>query len=751
LAAGGVAPAGGRSVPFQHRHQRHQIEGKKKVEYSLNSSSASAEIGAASNHSVAPRPRPLLLKRFVRFGKIRWAVRVLRGAQRRRVFLKSPYGTPEFESEYRAILAGSGAPGSIANEALCRAKAAAGNAATLAHKLGITRQALSQWEIVPITRVLDVEKLTGVPRHELRPDFHQPLAVRMAEAPPNISTASEVPIEDESAPAAEGEVVLPDGQAFSKLKPQSESEIFTKSADVKSGVNWTAERRKLLQEMWNRGDKAPVIAAALGCKVGAVNVARARFGLEPRRKVSGRPRVLDEPSHKIERVAVRTSRLMEFCREKELVAQTGHEAFLWPLVVVKELVDNCIDACEEAGVAPDIKVSVEEPKDGRGYRHDDGPIKIVIEDNGPGIPSETIAGVIDYNIRVSSREAYVSPTRGRQGNALKTILAMGFVLGDGKSNETWVEARGVKHTVEFSVNQIKQEPVVRDRQSPSEVTTGTRVTVWWPFNEKSRINSSEILKRINQFIWVNPHLLLSFTFNGQELSASKKATNPAWTKYRAYEATSAHWYTPEQFERYAGALIANDDKITVREFCAQFRGMSSTERQHQVLAEVGASHMRLKQFFGSETEVNHERMKRLLNLLAKCTRPVRPELLGVIGEDHLRSLCIEFGGEPKSFKYFASFNYLAGGRVPYSVEISTCLFKSWVDGKAKNLNRMLVTGVNFSATLENPFNTLRGMEGLNSMLAELRAGEYAPVIVCVHYCCPHIEYLDRGKSRIGLD
>ena len=63
---------------------------------------------------------------------------------------------------------------------------------------------------------------------------------------------------------------------------------------------------------------------------------------------------------------------------------------------------------------------------------------------------------------------------------------------------------------------------------------------------------------------------------------------------------------------------------------------------------------------------------------------------------------------------------------------------------------MLITGVNFSATLENPFNSFRTMAGLDEILAELRAGERAPVIVCVHYACPHIEYLDRGKSRIGL-
>ena len=64
---------------------------------------------------------------------------------------------------------------------------------------------------------------------------------------------------------------------------------------------------------------------------------------------------------------------------------------------------------------------------------------------------------------------------------------------------------------------------------------------------------------------------------------------------------------------------------------------------------------------------------------------------------------------------------------------------------------MLITGVNFSATLENPFQTFRGMEGLDEILAELRAGSGAPVIVCVHYVSPHIEYLDRGKSRIGLE
>jgi DNA topoisomerase VI subunit B len=537
---------------------------------------------------------------------------------------------------------------------------------------------------------------------------------------------------------------------FSLVNPQPQSEIFTKFADVKSRISWTAALQQQLQLMWDRGDKASDIATVLGCKVGAVNVARARFGLKPRRIVSGRPKEPDEPTHKIERVAFTTSRLMEFCSEKELVAQTGHEARKWPLVIVKELVDNAIDACEEAEVAPVVKITIKTGKRGR-------PTRIVIEDNARGIPAEVITGVIDYNVRVSSREAYISPTRGRQGNALKTILPMAYVLGGKGKGETWIEARGRRHRIQFTVNQIKQEPVVHNVRGRSRVTTGTRVTVFWPQHDEAVVDRDEIKDLLTQYIWVNPHLTLEFTVDGKSL-LHHRATNPDWTKYRACDATSSHWYTLEQIERYAGALIARDQeqrrvtkqKYTVREFIAQFRGLSATEKQKQILRELGASHMTLARFFGSETQVNRRRMEKLLKLLQQHTRPVRPELLGVIGEEHLCQMIVDAGGEPKSFKYSASPGHDASG-LPYMVEIAACPYKKWVAGKQESRGRVLITGVNFSATLENSFESFKGMEGMDEILTDLRAGSHAPVIVCVHYASPHIEYLDRGKSRIGLE
>lgn len=55
--------------------------------------------------------------------------------------------------------------------ALQRAIDAAHGTANLAREIGVTSQAISQWERCPIERAKQVEDATGVPRHELRPDI----------------------------------------------------------------------------------------------------------------------------------------------------------------------------------------------------------------------------------------------------------------------------------------------------------------------------------------------------------------------------------------------------------------------------------------------------------------------------------------------------------------------------------------------------------------------------------------------------
>jgi hypothetical protein len=170
----------------------------------------------------------------------------------------------------------------------------------------------------------------------------------------------------------------------------------------------------------------------------------------------------------IVRTPFTTSRLLEFCTVTELTKLVGCEPVYWPVVVVKEISDNALDACEEAGIAPEIIIAISTKKG-----------TISITDNGPGIPPDTVAHLLDYHTKTSSREAYVGPTRGAQGNALQALLAMPFAL-DGTKGESVIEACGVAHHISFDIDPVRREPEIEHSKRCSLVQSGTRVTLRWP-------------------------------------------------------------------------------------------------------------------------------------------------------------------------------------------------------------------------------------------------------------------------------
>jgi DNA-binding transcriptional regulator YdaS (Cro superfamily) len=59
------------------------------------------------------------------------------------------------------------------NPALAKAIKAAGGVSALARALGIKHPAILQWGRIPANRIVDIERVTGVPREELRPDLYR--------------------------------------------------------------------------------------------------------------------------------------------------------------------------------------------------------------------------------------------------------------------------------------------------------------------------------------------------------------------------------------------------------------------------------------------------------------------------------------------------------------------------------------------------------------------------------------------------
>jgi DNA topoisomerase VI subunit B len=460
-----------------------------------------------------------------------------------------------------------------------------------------------------------------------------------------------------------------------------------------------------------------------------------------RRKSKGKP------AQKLTRVAFRVSRLMEFCTKRELQNQTGHGVYEWPLVVLKELMDNALDACEEAEIAPVISIAVK-------------PGAITIRDNGGGIEAETIKSILDYSIRVSSREAYVSPTRGAQGNALKTILAMGYVLdreredADGINNEavgvTIIKTCGVKHRIEFRADHVTNQPKITHTTTPSPISVGTKITIKWP--EELEWIEEDFKRLAESYVWFNPHLTLRGIWHGERF-VKVAATDPNWEKWRPRNPTSAHWYDQSQLQRYLSAHVARDRDLgrdgTVREFIAEFRGLSGTAVQRKVLDEVGCSHQSLAQFFGVD-RVNRKGIAKLLAAMQKHSKPVAPKHLGVIGAEHLKQRFLAAGGNAETFKY-QQRKALTSEGIPYVVEFAFGLHKSGLTQGDAAVPRKFIRGANWSVGINNPFRAFGSTgEGLESTLAKVRANATAPVICCLHLALAYIQYADRGKSSIIL-
>jgi hypothetical protein len=245
------------------------------------------------------------------------------------------------------------------------------------------------------------------------------------------------------------------------------------------------------------------------------------------------------------------------------------------------------------------------------------------------------------------------------------------------------------------------------------------------------------------FGWLNPHLALEIDWNGN--GTRIEATDAAWAKWRPSDPTSPHWYDDDRLARLMGAYIARDkdrgrEPRTVREFISEFRGLAGTAKQRVVLDEVNASRVTLPAFFGN-TSINRTRVTKLLTLMKKHTRPVKPRDLGLIGQDHLRARFITTGADEKTFRYNKQF--VLDGDLPQVIELA---FGYCPQGT----QRQIVTGVNWSPGINNPFRVLgRYGQSLDTYLSEQRAGNSdEPITLVIHLACPRIDYTDRGKSAL---
>lgn len=446
------------------------------------------------------------------------------------------------------------------------------------------------------------------------------------------------------------------------------------------------------------------------------------------------------PQHKLRRQLFTVSRQLEYFSEAELTTQTGyHKDLWWPQVVVKELLDNALDACEQAEISPLIAIELKADS-------------LKVSDNGPGIPPAVVKRILNYSTRTSDKQAYVSPTRGAQGNALKTILAIPYVLAGGKDVTVEIESRGLKHRILVSTDAIARRPKFQHEEVEIVKSEGTVVRV--PGDSACSKGDEENLRNLQKLILdyslFNPHA--TFMVNGRKF----EATNTEWRKWLPTDPTCAHWYDVERLEYLVASYIAAErdqgkKPRTVREFVSEFRGLSSTAKQSKVTDQSRLERAYLQELV-RDGKLDQGTLGRLLEAMKGESRVVKPEGLGVLGEDHFRR---RIAADPKAsgetFRYSRQKGFDGGG-LPYLVECACAM----VDKKSPL--RGLHTGLNWSVPLgqalqqsEFKIDNENIVEGLTAVLARNRINIYGdPVCLAVHLACPRFRFLDRGKGSVSL-
>ena len=438
------------------------------------------------------------------------------------------------------------------------------------------------------------------------------------------------------------------------------------------------------------------------------------------------------------RTTFSTSREMDFFSKKELITQTGHEVAEWPLVFLKEVIDNALDACEEADVPPVVDVVA----DAAG---------ITIRDNGNGLPESTLKAAMDFTVRASSREVYVSPCRGAQGNALKTLLPMPRVV-DPDSGRLIVQAHGKRHIITCGANPISQQAEVND-DAADVPTIGTEIRMeWeangslddggpWPFGDTADEHHADIRAMVEGFAVFNPHATFYLDWFGKRVTWT--ATNPTWDKWKPNKPTSPHWYEQRHFERLIGAYITHDrsrgeDRL-VSDFLAEFDGLTGSHNRTKVLDDAELKRVKLSELVVAD-KFDSERIAKLLAAMQKHTRPVTSKRLGIIGADHLKASLLQMGIKPESFRYSRK---VAKEGLPWVLESAF----GWL-GDDESWRR-IYSGANWSAAIKNPFRSFGNTgEGLETALSEMRATRNEPVVFVLHLAHPRVEYTDRGKSAL---
>ena len=315
------------------------------------------------------------------------------------------------------------------------------------------------------------------------------------------------------------------------------------------------------------------------------------------------------------------------------------------LTTIKEAVDNSLDACEEAGILPELTIEVHDlaleaaQKDAE-LTKGEGRFLVIVQDNGPGIVKNQVPRIFG-KLLYGSKFHRLKQSRGQQGIGISAAAMYGQIT-TGKPIRVTSRVGRTKaaHVFDIQLDTRKNEPVIAHDETLAQwhQEHGTRVEL------EIVANWQQGQRFVNRYVehtaLANPHATIRYT---RPVAASQRTNadrpgNETLTFPRAAnelpkEAAEIKPH-PHGVELGALMLLARESKShDVKGFLQSTFSRVSPQAANDVLAKVpwGKKHVRPRALGDNRTmaEELHKAIAatKLMSPPTNCLSPIGDELM----------------------------------------------------------------------------------------------------------------------------
>lgn len=457
------------------------------------------------------------------------------------------------------------------------------------------------------------------------------------------------------------------------------------------------------------------------------------------------------------------NREFDFVRLDGLRRATGRPPHEWDIYIIKELIDNALDADEalwqrDLAKQPGLTINVEYI-----YVEEHHTYQFFVQVRNLSLfPVGQIKDIFDTQWYTSRKAFLKGLTRGALGNALKTLLGIPYALRNRVAGN-WtpdlkpmsIRCSAKEYLPRFIVDSTAQTIQFEFDVKDSKSIDGTEVTVGVDHFEQEMPRSLTDIKHLAEYYHLcNPHVRFSWNVEiaGQEYQIEYEADHKWRRKFTGR--APVQWYSLTAFKDLISALYRKQcgdngsSALPIAEIIKQFSGLLDYDEHSQLKIESISKHLSLDRI--SSENIEGQVIAQFYRVLNENSANFDSLQLGAIGYAHIRTTLqqiLPIAGE-------VTYHYISDAgddpNTPFVIEGAIAALKA---GK-----REILTAINFTPTYNDPFlsrklfakiNSEESVLGLRGLLDLYDQTEDVPLVLFLHLICPNVEHHEFSKTEIN--